>query len=158
MKTGEKLVKEFEDILSGGPWYGDAIYKILDRITFDSAYEKPIPAAHNVAEILLHMLSWTEEVMDRMNGMTASTPSSGDWPDPGAPDEQKWQLWVEDLKLVNVNLIKIIRDFPDEQWDDKIDDKRGYEPTTYEELIHGFFQHQIYHAGQIALLVKMVNG
>ena len=158
MKTGEKLVKEFEDILSGGPWYGDPIYKILDRITFDSAYEKPIPAAHNVAEILLHMLSWTEEVMDRMNGMTASTPSSGDWPDPGAPDEQKWQLWVEDLKLVNVNLIKIIRDFPDEQWDDKIDDKRGYEPTTYEELIHGFFQHQIYHAGQIALLVKMVNG
>jgi len=158
MKTGEKLVKEFEDILSGGPWYGDPIYKILDRITFDSAYEKPIPAAHNVAEILLHMLSWTEEVMDRMNGMTASTPSSGDWPDPGAPDEQKWQLWVEDLKLVNFNLIKIIRDFPDEQWDDKIDDKRGYEPTTYEELIHGFFQHQIYHAGQIALLVKMVNG
>jgi len=158
MNTGEKLIQEFEEILSGEPWYGDPIYKILDRVTFDSAYEKPIPTAHNVAEILLHMLSWTEEVMDRMNGMTASTPSSGDWPEPDAPDEQKWQLWIEDIKLVNVNLIKIMRDFPEEQWNDKIDDKRGGEPTSYEALIHGFFHHQIYHAGQIALLVKMVNG
>jgi uncharacterized damage-inducible protein DinB len=90
MKTGEKIATAFENIFSGQPWYGDAIYKIFGRITFDTAYEKPSPAAHNVAEILLHMLSWTEEVMDRMNGMTASTPSSGDWPPTGAPDEQKW--------------------------------------------------------------------
>ena len=158
MSITEQLEQELNKVLSGQPWYGSPIYDILGQVTFETAYEKPAKGVHSIAQIILHMLSWTEEVMDRMNGMTASTPSSGDWPDPGAPDEQKWQLWVEDLKLVNVNLIKIIRDFLDEQWDDKIDDKRGYEPTTYEELIHGFFQHQIYHAGQIALLVKMVNG
>ncbi|MES2279626.1 MAG: DinB family protein [Bacteroidota bacterium] len=135
------------------------MYDIFGRITFESAYEKPSPAAHNVAEILLHMLSWTEEVMDRMNGMTASVPSSGDWPPTGAPHEQKWADWIEDIKLANVNLVKIISDFPEEQWDEKIDDKRGYEHVdTYKELVRGFIQHQIYHAGQIAILVKMVNG
>lgn len=155
MKTGEKLQQELEKVLLGQPWYGSPIYNILSKITFESAYEKPLPAAHNVAEILLHMLSWTEEVMDRLNGMTAGTPSSGDWPDPGAPDEQKWKMWIDDLKLANVNLSKIIRDFPEEQWTNLIDDKRGNEPvTTYEELVYGFIQHQIYHAGQIALLVK----
>ncbi|GAB3915690.1 DinB family protein [Mucilaginibacter boryungensis] len=159
MKTGENLVQEFEKVMSGQPWYGDPIYNILDRITFDSAYEKPSRAAHNVAEILLHMLSWTEEVMDRLNGMTAGVPSSGDWPPTGAPDEKKWSDWIDDLKLANVNLVKIITDFPQEQWDEQIDDKRGNEPvTTYKELVYGFIQHQIYHAGQIALLVKMVNG
>jgi len=159
MKTGEKLQLELEKVLSGQPWYGPSIYEILGRITFDSAYEKPSHAAHNVAEILLHMLSWTEEVMDRLNGMSAGTPSSGDWPPPGAPDEQKWQLWIEDLKLANVNLMRTIRDLPEEQWTELIDDKRGDEPvTTHEELVYGFIQHQIYHAGQIAILVKIVIG
>jgi uncharacterized damage-inducible protein DinB len=155
MTTGEKLEKELTNVLSGHPWYGSPIYNILGKITFESAYEKPSPAAHNVAEILLHVLSWTEEVMDRMNGMTASVPSSGDWPPTGAPDEKKWADWIEDIKLANVNLIKIIRDFPEEQWDELIDDQRGSEPvTTYSEMIYGFIQHQIYHTGQIALLVK----
>lgn len=159
MKTAEKLQQELETVLSGQPWYGDAIYKILDRVTFDSAYEKPSPAAHNVAEIILHMLSWTEEVMDRLNGMTASVPSSGDWPDPGAPDELKWKQWIGDLKLANINLIRTIQELPEEQWDEKIDDQREYEPvTTHAELVNGFIQHQIYHAGQIAILVKIING
>jgi uncharacterized damage-inducible protein DinB len=159
MTTGEKIIEDFEEVLSGQPWYGSPIYNILGKITFDSAYEKPSPAAHNVAEILLHMLSWTEEVMDRMNGMTAGVPSSGDWPDPGAPDEEKWKLYIDDLKLAGVNLIRMVRDFPAEQWDEKIDDKRGDEPVaTYKEMIYGFIQHQIYHTGQIAILVKMING
>jgi uncharacterized damage-inducible protein DinB len=159
MKTGEKLAAALTNVLSGQPWYGSPVYNILGKVTFDSAYEKPSPAAHNVAEIILHMLSWTEEVMDRMNGMTASIPSSGDWPDPGAPDEQKWQLYIDDLKLANVNLVKIIQDFPEEQWAELIDDQRGKEPVaTYEEMIYGFIQHQIYHAAQIAILVKIING
>lgn len=155
MKTGEKLAKQLEEILSGEPWYGPAIYNILNRVTFESAYERPLPSAHNVAEIILHMLSWTEEVMDRLNGMAASSnPSSGDWPETGSPDEQKWQLWIDDLKLVNVNLIKIIRDFPEEQWQEHTNDTRYEQADTYKELVEGFMQHQVYHAGQIAMLTK----
>ncbi|GAB3937307.1 DinB family protein [Mucilaginibacter myungsuensis] len=159
MTTSEKLITELEKVLSGQPWYGPSIYEVFDRVTFDSAYEKPSHAAHNVAEILLHMLSWTEEVMDRLNGMSAGMPTSGDWPPVGAPDEKKWQDWIDDIKLANVNLVRTIRDLPEEQWDTPIDDKRGDEPvTTHAELVYGFIQHQIYHAGQIAILVKIVNG
>jgi uncharacterized damage-inducible protein DinB len=158
MTTAEKLQQELEKVLSGQPWYGSYIYAILDKVNFESAYKKVTPDAHNIVEIILHMLSWTEEVMDRLNGMTAGTPSSGDWPEPGEPDEQKWKLWIEDLKLANINLIGIIKELPEEQWNTLIDDKRGDEPvTTHEQLVYGFIQHQIYHAGQIALLVK-VNG
>jgi len=64
--------------------------------------------------VVLHMIAWTEEVIDRMNGQAAQMPFSGDWPDPGTPDEQKWQNYVSDLKLVNVNLLGIIQNFPEE--------------------------------------------
>jgi len=159
MTTSEKLQQELEKVLSGRPWYGTGIYATIAKISFEAAYEKPPGSVHNIAEIVLHMVAWTEEVMDRMNGMTAGVPTSGDWPETGKPDEQKWQNYVDDLKLVNVNLIGIIQNFPDEQWGEPIDDQRGDRPVvTYEALINGLIQHHIYHAGQIALLNRIING
>jgi uncharacterized damage-inducible protein DinB len=156
--TSAKLQQELEKVLSGQPWYGSPIYEILEKVTFESAYEHQ-GHAHTIAEIILHMFSWTEEVIDRMNEKPASLPVSGNWPDPGEPDESKWKLWIADFKLVNVNLVKTIQDFPEEKWDDLIIDERNNEPvTTYKELVYGFIQHQIYHAGQIALLTRITVG
>ena len=90
MTTSEKLQHELENVLSGDPWYGDSVYSIIENVSFEAAFEKPMGAAHNIAEIVLHMLSWTEEVLDRLNGKEASLPLSGNWPDTGAPEEQKW--------------------------------------------------------------------
>ncbi len=158
MTTNEKLVHELENTLSGQPWYGDSIYSILDKVTFESAYER-VGHAHTIAEIILHMVSWTEEVMDRMNEKPASLPVSGNWPHPGDPDEDKWQVWIDDFKLVNVNLIKTIQDFPEDKWDEPIiDDRPDATAITYKELLYGFIQHQIYHAGQVALLVRVIIG
>jgi uncharacterized damage-inducible protein DinB len=160
MGISEKLSKELEKILSGDPWYGFPVYSILEKVSFERAYEIPAGSAHNIAGIVLHMLSWTEEVMDRMNGMSAQQPSSGDWPDPGTPVEEKWQQYVSDLKLVNVNLLGIIQNFPEEQWNEQIVDERNRELGTgvsYEELMRGLIQHNIYHSAQIALLLR-ING
>lgn len=161
MTTSEKLQNELKKVLSGDPWYGNPVYQIIEQVTFEAAFEKPAGTAHNIAEIVLHMLAWTEEVMDRMNGMSAGLPSSGDWPPTGNPEEQKWQNYVNDLKLVNVNLLSIIRDFPDEQWNEPINDERNCESgsgVTYEELVNGLIQHHIYHSGQIAILNRVING
>jgi len=157
MTRSGKNKNEQEVILSGNPWYGDSIYTIIEQVGFDAAYEKPPGSAHNIAGILLHMLAWTEEVMDRMNGLAAQMPSSGDWPDPGDPDEQKWQNYVNDLKLVNVNLLGVIQNFPEEQWDEPINDPRSDETVLTYQMTNGFIQHQVYHAGQIALLTRILQ-
>ncbi|HWZ16364.1 MAG TPA: DinB family protein [Mucilaginibacter sp.] len=158
MTKSEQIKQNLERALWGKPWYGQPIYTIIDQVSFEAAYEKPTASVHNIAGIVLHMLAWTEEVLDRMNGMAASIPSSGDWPDAGKPDEQKWQNYVNDLKLVNVNLLGAIQNFPEEKWDELINDTRENEPvTTYENLIVGFIEHQIYHAGQIALLTRITQ-
>ncbi|MGN6177685.1 MAG: DinB family protein [Mucilaginibacter sp.] len=153
-----KLVQSLTNVLSGNAWYGPNIYSLLEQVSFEAAYEKPPGSAHNIAEIVLHMIAWTEEVMDRMNGLTPGIPSSGDWPPTGAPDEQKWQNYVNDLKLVNVNLQGIIQNFPPEKWGEIIPDER--EPKvdfTYAELIEGLIQHYVYHSGQIALLLRIAQ-
>ncbi|WP_428328096.1 DinB family protein [Mucilaginibacter sp.] len=159
MTISEELRQDLENVLSGAAWYGTPIYTIIDEVSFETAYEKPPGSVHNIANIVLHMLSWTEEVMDRMNGMNAQRPSSGDWPHPGDPDEEKWQTYVSDLKLVNVNLLKVIQDFPEEQWNEPINyDREGQAVATYKQTVVGFIQHQVYHTGQIALLKRIING
>jgi uncharacterized damage-inducible protein DinB len=156
--TAAQITKELTNTLSGQPWYGPSVYDILAEVTFESAYEKQ-GHAHTIIEIILHMVSWTEEIMDRMNEKPASLPVSGNWPHPGDPDENKWKLWIADFKLVNVNLIKTIQDFPEDRWDKPMIDERIDQPvTTYKELVYGFIQHQIYHAGQIALLTRAIVG
>jgi len=161
MTTSEQLAQELEKILFGDPWYGTPVYTLLDGVSFEAAFEKPAGSAHNIAGIVLHMLAWTEEVLDRMNGLTAQAPSSGDWPDPGEPTEQKWQNYVNDLKLLNVNLLGAIRNFPEEEWDQPIKDERNTEPGTgvsFKTTVEGLIQHDIYHAAQVALLNKIING
>ncbi|HEX3384397.1 MAG TPA: DinB family protein [Mucilaginibacter sp.] len=161
MTTSEKLQQKLQNVLSGDPWYGNNVYSIIEQVGFEAAFEKPPGAAHTIAGIVLHMLSWTEEVLDRLNGKAPSLPLSGDWPDTGLPDEEKWQNYVNDLKLVNVNLSAAIGNFPEEQWNEQV--RGGREPSlgtgvTYKGLISGVIQHYIYHAGQIAILNRIVNG
>ncbi len=161
MTTSEKLSLELQKILSGDPWYGSPVYQVIEAVSFEAAFEKVAGASHTIAEIVLHMLAWTEEVLDRMNGKEASLPLSGDWPPTGTPDEQKWQNYVNDLKLVNVNLLGLIQNFPEEQWSEPMNDERNRElgnGVTYEELVNGLIQHHIYHSGQIAILNRIING
>ncbi len=161
MTLSEQLKLDLEKVLYGDPWYGSPVYDIIDQVSFESAFEKPGGSVHNIAGIVLHMISWTEEVIDRMNGQAAQLPSSGDWPDPGTPDEQKWQNYVNDLKLVNVNLLDIIQHFPEEDWNQPFLDDRNRELGTgvsFEELVKGLIQHHIYHSGQVALLNRIVSG
>ena len=158
MNTSIQLQTELNKVLSGQPWYGDPVYQILTCVSFKSAYEKPLNSVHNIAQIILHMISWTEEVIDRMNEKPAGYPLSGNWNDPGEADEAKWQMYIDDFKLVNVSLVKAIQDFPEDKWDELIIDERGDEPvTTYAELVRGLIQHHIYHQGQIALLIRMLS-
>ncbi|TWJ03462.1 putative damage-inducible protein DinB [Mucilaginibacter frigoritolerans] len=160
MTISEQLTHDLENVLFGDPWYGKPVYTLLDEVGFETAFEKPAGSVHSIADIVLHMLAWTEEVLDRMNGLTAQLPSSGDWPEHGEPSEQKWQNYVNDLKLLNVNLLGVIRDFPEPDWNQPIKDERNPELGTgvsFEELVKGLIQHNIYHSAQVALLTRIIQ-
>ena len=157
MTTAGQLQHELETAFLGKPWYGKPISEIITDGDWQAAFNKPAGSVHSVAHIILHMTGWTEEVISRFQGNPAAEPARGDWPEPAEPSEQNWHQLVIDLDEANSNLIKAMQAFPDDKWDELINDQRemGEPVTTYRELVHGFIQHQIYHAGQIALLNRM---
>jgi uncharacterized damage-inducible protein DinB len=160
MSTSQKLNASLQSILNGDPWYGPNTYSIIDGISFEAACETPPGSVHNIAGILLHMLGWTHETTERMRGQTAGEPIGGDWPDPGKPDEQKWQRLKDDFKLANVVLSGVISNFPKDRWEAPINDARNSEAgtgVTYLALIEGLTEHHVYHSGQLALLNRIVG-
>lgn len=157
MNVAEQLQQQLEDTFVGKPWYGQPINTLIAECSWIAAFAMLPGAAHSIAHLVLHMTAWTEEVTNRLKCNTASEPARGDWPNPGAASEQKWQALVTDLDEANSNLVKALQAFPDDKWNDLIDDKRGvFEPLpTYQAMVQGLIEHQIYHAGQIALLNRI---
>ncbi len=161
MSTSIKLYNQLSTALYGRAWYGSPVYAIIDDVSFDTAYEKAPGASHTIAQILMHMLAWLEETTSRMQGNLAGTPQKGDWPDAGEADEESWHQLISYFKLANVELLKQINDLPEDKWTIPTNDHRGKyeaEELSYEALVVGLVQHHIYHAGQISLLNKMING
>ena len=157
MTTAQQLQYELETAFVGRPWYGNPISEIITEGSWQAAFNIPPGSVHSTAHIILHMTGWTEEVISRLQGNPAADPARGDWPEPTAPSEQSWHQLVIDLDEANSNLIKAMQVFSADRWDELINDQRELnEPvTTYKELVYGFIQHQIYHAGQIALLNRI---
>ncbi|MVN90470.1 DinB family protein [Mucilaginibacter aquatilis] len=157
MNIAGKLQHQLETVFVGQPWYGTPISTIVTEGSWMAAFNKPHGSVHSIAHIVLHMTTWTEETISRLKGNEAQLPQRGDWPEPGEASEQNWQQLVIDLDEANSNLIKTLQAFPDEKWNDLINDKRnmGEPVTTYKDLVYGLIEHQVYHAGQIALLNRI---
>lgn len=159
MSRSEKLSNELYNSVFGDPWHGSPVKNILEGISFEKAFLRPIPSAHNIIELTLHLNAWIEETLSRFNNNISAEPTMGDWPLPQKNTEEYWQAVKQKLFTDTNELIAIIKNFPEEKFDELVGDERNISIGTgfsFEGLIIGLVQHNAYHAGQIALLKKIV--
>lgn len=76
-----KLAKEPEETLSGQPWYRSPVITLLENVDPAKIHNQS-RGPHTIADILMHMIAWTEEAAERLKGQCASDPARRDWPDP----------------------------------------------------------------------------
>jgi uncharacterized damage-inducible protein DinB len=71
------------------------------------------------------------------------------------PSENAWRRTIEQARKVHNELVQAVEAFPDERLAEKVPGKKS-EPDWYDfyYMLHGVVQHELYHAGQIALLKK----
>lgn len=148
------LIDELQKAYTGDAWHGSNIINILSNVDPTKVFTHPIPNAHSIAEIALHLTAWTEEVDNRLQGEAAKEPSRGDWPVPKDHSATEWELMVNDFKKANDRLVATLSEI---DLSIKIIDERNPSMGTgvdRAQLINGLIQHHAYHAGQIALLSK----
>ncbi|MCX6169683.1 MAG: DinB family protein [Ignavibacteriales bacterium] len=157
MTRAKKLSDELYNSIFGDPWYGSSATDILREISIEQAFRKPIPSAHSIIELTLHITAWTEEILSRFNGNKPSEPQIGDWPTPENYTEKYWVTVKQNLFDATNKLISVLKKFPEEQLDTIIGGERNVSLGTgfsLEGLILGLVEHNSYHLGQISLLKK----
>ena len=161
MSEIDRIIDQLEREHAGDPWHGSPLHAILDYVSAAQAAAKPLPGAHSIWELVLHMTGWKNEVRRRLSGAPAGDPEGGDWPAVGEQSDEAWRQTVARLDKAHQDLVAAIRTLPESKLHEPTNDARDRPLGTgvsYYVLLHGIVQHDVYHAGQIAILKKGLTG
>ncbi len=150
-----RLEEQLRRALEGEAWHGPSVLELLAGLSAAQAASHPIAGAHSIWELVLHIASDYDLVLRRLAGDGRQLTAAEAWPACPASTEENWQQTVQELKRLNRKLRQAVQDFPAERLDDLLVPEVPY--TAYTQFI-GVTQHNLYHAGQIALLKRALAG
>jgi uncharacterized damage-inducible protein DinB len=149
-RIADQLRRAFE----GEAWHGDSVFEILEGVTAARAAARPIAGAHTIWELVLHIAAWDGAVLRRMGGIAVTLSDAENFPPVTDASEAAWRTALAQVRKVHEELIAAVAALPDSRLYDQVPGKEGTHYTFY-YMLHGVVQHELYHAGQIALLKKM---
>ena len=149
-----RLEEQLNRALKGEAWHGPSVLEILEGVTAAQAAAHPIAGAHSIWELVLHLCSDYSLVLRRLGGDGRQLTQSEDWPTVPEPSAENWSDSIRMLKQLNDDLRQAIRTFPWQRLDEPLVPEPPY--TAYTQFI-GVTQHNLYHAGQMALLKKVLG-
>lgn len=153
MSETARLADQIRRAYEGQAWHGDSLLKILSDVDAKTAAAHPIKNAHSIWELVLHIAAWDKVATTRTGGKAAKLTDQQNFPPVEDKSEAAWRRAVEHLKQTYETLIKAVEAFPDSRLQEQVPGKTAkYYNFFY--LFAGIVQHELYHAGQIALLKK----
>jgi hypothetical protein len=161
MTPTESILHQIQLTHAGEPWYGSSRTVILEGVTAEQAAAHPIPGGHSIWQLVLHMISWTNEVCRRLEGATPGSPVEGDWPKVGAVSESAWKASQSALQQAHARLLTTARSVPASRWGEPVGDTQSPPLGTGVDvtgMLVGLAQHDAYHIGQIAVTKHAIAG
>jgi uncharacterized damage-inducible protein DinB len=153
----ERISDQFRRAFDGNAWHGPSVMALLEGVTAAQAAARPIPSAHSIWQLVSHIAAWERACLRRLNGDPAQLTDEEDWPAVSDTSEAAWQKTKDELVATHQQLLDKIGGLDDARLNQPIINDPS---TTYSSVyvtLHGGVQHDLYHAGQIAILKKAVN-
>jgi len=146
----ERITDQLERTFRGEAWHGPSIRQILTGINHTSAQTLPMKGVHTIWKIVLHIIVWMRITIMALDGksMPVDPPPEQDWPEFEDASEDAWAGTLDELNETHATLLDKLSNFSDE---DLLKIVPGRDFTWY-ILLHGLIQHNLYHAGQIAMI------
>ena len=132
-------------------WYGPALMETLEGITAKQAAARPVASAHSIWDLVGHLAAWKRSVAEWLAREPGGVSKEQNFPAVNDVSETVWLDTIAELKDMHKKLEAQIMALTETQLTTNIP---GQDFTPY-YLVHSIIQHDIYHAGQIALLKKV---
>jgi uncharacterized damage-inducible protein DinB len=155
MSEVTRIADELRRSHEGEAWHGPPLEALLAGVSAAQAAARPIPDAHSIWELVLHIAAWERFVTRRLAGETiVDVPDAENFPPVTDTSPAAWERARDELRAAQRTLQEAVGRLTDERLRDIVSGK-GY--SVY-FMLHGVIQHNLYHAGQIALLKKAAQG
>ncbi|MBI2955798.1 MAG: DinB family protein [Acidobacteria bacterium] len=154
MSEAERIADQLRRAFEGNAWHGPALREILSGVTATQAVARPLPRAHSIWEIVLHIGVWESVVRRRLAGeVIVDLPPEQDWPAVADTSDAAWRKTLAELARGHQALRQAIAGLSEAQLAAPV---AGQDYSVY-VMLHGVVQHDLYHAGQLALLKKALT-
>ena len=155
----ESLIQQYRDVQSGVLWMGANYLRRFNELDERDAFKRPLPDLHSVAEILSHLSLWRRETILKIE--TGS----------GSKTEECEENWLSNEKLLPLGWAQIRSDYENSleaiidllaDKDDAFLDREYYDTDfkghyPYRFVLQGMLHHDLYHLGQIGLILKFLK-
>lgn len=151
MNEIELIIHQLKTTFDGRAFHGPSFMDTLKGVDAEEARRRPIEGRHTIWEIVNHCRFWMEAVIGSLRGeeMPRVETEAHDWPAMGET-ETEWANAREELRKTLEGLVDAVSGFDESRMDDTVPG-RSYK---YRKMIHGISDHNVYHAGQIAVFRK----
>jgi len=150
MTEVERLLDQLDRSFRGDAWHGPSLEDVLAGVSAEQAAARPIGSAHTIRELVDHLVTWQTVVRRRLAGEDVVPTGAENFPHAADESAVGWAAAVERLRASRAALRAAVVALDRSALDAEPVRGRG---SRY-LLVHGVIQHDLYHAGQIALLAK----
>jgi uncharacterized damage-inducible protein DinB len=154
MPEAARIADQLRRAFEGDAWHGDSVLEILEGVTAAQAAARPVAGAHSIWELALHITAWDGVVLRRLGGIAVELTDAENFPAVTDAGAAAWHEALMRMRRVHEELVSAVSDLPDSRLAEIVPGKKGAHYTFY-YMLHGLAQHELYHAGQIALLKKI---
>lgn len=158
MTETERIRDQFRRAFDGEAWHGPSVLSLLDGVSAEQAAAHPIPGAHSIWELTLHIAAWEDACRRRLEGDPAQLTDDENFPPISDTSAAAWENAKAKLIDVHRRLLDVIATTDDSRLDQPIMDSAEIPFSSAYVTLHGGVQHSLYHAGQIAILKKATQG
>ncbi|MGA2919648.1 MAG: DinB family protein [Candidatus Sulfotelmatobacter sp.] len=144
------IAEQLRRAFQGDAWHGPALLELLQDVEAATAAAKPLPDAHSIWELTLHIAAWDAAASRRLGGEKIQLTGVANFPLVPKPTEAAWRKAVTHAKRTHDALVKTVATLPESRLRDRVPGKK----YDFCFMLHGVAQHELYHAGQIAILKK----
>ena len=150
MNEVKRIQDQLKRAFEGPAWHGKSLKELLAGVDARQAAARPVAGGHTIWEIVLHISAWNVAVLRRLQGDPAELAPEEDWPPAGRAGDSSWEKALMALENAHQRLWNHLEELNEEELDHQA---AGNNYSVY-FMLHGLIQHNLYHAGQIALLKK----
>lgn len=149
------LLEILDEAFDHTAWHGTTLRGALRGLTPRQALWRPGPRRNSVWDLILHTAYWKYVVRRRLSGARAGSfpRAPANWPRlPAKPDAAALRADIALLEAEHAALRKVVAELPARALD--APSPKG--TWRQRQQIHGVAAHDLYHAGQIQLLKRLM--